>query len=382
MSTVVQRRRGTTAEHATFTGALGELTVDTTKDTVVVHDGATAGGFPLMRQDFANATSQLAGMRNKIIDGKMEIDQRNAGSSVTANDNVFAVDRFRFSMTQSSKGTGQRSTVAPARFINSLLFTSTAATSLGAGDQFAITQPIEGVNVSDLGWGAAGAQTVTLSFLVRSSLTGTFGGSLQNSAANRSYPFSYSISAANTWEQKSITVTGDTSGTWLTNNGIGIRLNFSLGMGSTFSGTAGAWVGSNIQSVTGATSVVGTNGATFYITGVQLEVGSVATPFEHRPYGLELALCQRYYQEIGAAGANEFVYQFYSSASQVNYLPFAFPVRMRTSPTAVVAGTWTGSSFDVTTSSVGCRLNITSAVGTNAIQNSGSGAKLTFSAEL
>jgi hypothetical protein len=233
-------------------------------------------------------------MRNRIINGAMVIDQRNAGASVTANDGVFVVDRFRFSMTQSSKGTGQQSTTAPAGYINSIVFTSSAATSVGASDQFAINQNIEGLNITDLGWGSASALSVTLSFWVRSSLTGTFGGALQNSSANRSYPFTYTISAANTWEQKTVTVPGDTTGTWLTTNGTGLRLWLSLGMGSTYSGTAGAWAGANYQSATGATSVVGTNGATFYITGVQLEVGSVATPFEREIYSTTLAKCQRY----------------------------------------------------------------------------------------
>jgi hypothetical protein len=242
--------------------------------------------------------------RNRIINGDMRIDQRNAGASVTANDNVFVVDRFRFSMTQSSKGTGQQSTTAPAGYINSIVFTSSAATSVGASDQFAINQNIEGLNITDLGWGSASALSVTLSFWVRSSLTGTFGGVLQNSSGNRSYPFTYTISAANTWEQKTVTVPGDTTGTWLTTNGIGLRLWLSLGMGSTYSGTAGAWAGANYQSATGATSVVGTNGATFYITGVQLEVGSTATQFERRPHGMELALCQRYHQGGGSTSAS------------------------------------------------------------------------------
>ena len=135
---------------------------------------------------------------------------------------------------------------------------------------------------------------MTVSFWVRSSLTGTFGGALRNNDATRSYPFTYIISAANTWEYKTITIAGDTSGTWLTDNGVGIRLVFGLGVGSTLSGTAGAWAAADYQSATGAVSVVGTLNATFYITGVQLEAGSVATPFERRPYGTELAHCQRY----------------------------------------------------------------------------------------
>ena len=281
-----------------------------------------------------SSEANAQGFRNRIINGDMRIDQRNAGASVTANDGVFPVDRFKFSMTQSSKGTGQQSTTVPTGFINSLLFTSSSAYSVLSSDQFAIAQNIEGLNVSDLGWGAAGAQSVTLSFWVRSSLTGTFGGALQNSAANRSYPFSYTISAANTWEQKTITIAGDTSGTWLTTNGIGIRLFISLGMGSTFSGTAGAWAGSNLQSATGAVSVVGTNGATFYITGVQLEAGTVAEQFERLDYGRQLIQCQRYYQELN------YLSLLHSRTSATLESSIMWPVWMRAAPTFTNQQIW------------------------------------------
>lgn len=235
--------------------------------------------------------------RNRIINGDMRIDQRNAGASVTFDNNVFPVDRFRGLTNLSSKATAQQSSVVPTGFVNSVLVTSSSAYSLAAGDYFGIGQRIEGTNISDLGWGTASARAVTLSFWVRSSLTGTFGGALSNSNGTRSYPFTYSISVADTWEYKTITVPGDTSGTWLTTNGSGIQLVISLGTGATLSGTAGAWAGANYFSATGAVSVISTNGATFYITGVQLETGSVATPFERRPFGTELMLCQRYYEK-------------------------------------------------------------------------------------
>jgi hypothetical protein len=242
--------------------------------------------------------------RNRIINGAMVIDQRNAGASVTPTTGQYLVDRWAAGLTAASKFTVQQnasSVTLPAGFINYLGATSSSAyTPLAASDSFYIRQPIEGLNIYDLAWGTASAATVTLSFWVRSSLTGTFGGSLTNSAANRSYPFSYTISSANTWEQKSITIAGDTSGTWLTTNGVGIYVHFSLGTGTTYSGTAGAWAGTTYISATGATSVVGTNGATFYITGVQLEAGSTASPFENRSYGVELALCQRYYSVINS----------------------------------------------------------------------------------
>jgi hypothetical protein len=244
-----------------------------------------------------NSASSM-GFKNRIINGAMVIDQRNAGASVTGSTtNPFSVDRWQTVSSQNSKFTAQQnagSVTPPAGFINYLGITSSSAYSVVAADQFRIFQSIEGLNVADLAWGTANAATVTLSFMVYSSLTGTFGGSLANNAYARSYPFTYTISTANTWTTISVTIAGDTSGTWLTTNGNGVIVSFGLGVGSTLSGTAGAWATASYISATGATSVVGTSGATFYITGVQLEKGSTATSFDYRPYGTELALCQRY----------------------------------------------------------------------------------------
>jgi hypothetical protein len=254
-----------------------------------------AGGNTAQINGMTPTADSLQGFRNRLINGDMRIDQRNAGASVTpTTSGTYTLDRWIAGLSQASKFSVQQSSTAPTGFTNSLLVTSLSAYSVGSSETFLVGQYIEGFNVADLGWGAAGAQTVTLSFWVRSSLTGTFGGAARNSAGDRSYPFSYTVSSANTWEQKSITIAGDTTGTWLKNNGAGLNIIFSLGTGSTLSGTAGAWAGANYLSATGATSVVGTSGATFYITGVQLEAGSVATPFERRPYGTELMLCQRY----------------------------------------------------------------------------------------
>jgi hypothetical protein len=254
-----------------------------------------SGGNTATINSYTPTESNMAG-RNRIINGAMVIDQRNAGASVTATLGVvgYPVDRWALNVSASSKFTAQQSS-AFVGFSNSLLITSSSAYSITSGDYFLVEQNIEGFNVADLGWGTANASAVTLSFKAKSSLTGTFGGVISNSALNRSYPFTYSIPVANTETTISITIPGDTSGTWLTTNGIGIRVRFSMGTGSTYSGTAGAWSGSTYVSATGATSVVGTSGATFYITGVQLEAGSVATPFQRRQYGQELALCQRYY---------------------------------------------------------------------------------------
>jgi hypothetical protein len=260
------------------------------------------GGDSITFADGSVNSSGFIGHRNRIINGAMVIDQRNAGASVTQGiSQAYTIDRWACYGTVASKFTVQQnagSVTPPAGYSNYLGVTSSSAYSIGATDIFRVVQYIEGFNTADLGFGAAGATTVTLSFWVRSSLTGTFGGILGNSSVDYNYPFSYTISSANTWEQKSITITGATSGTWLKTNGIGFYVVFGLGVGSTYSAAAGSWTTSVINSATGATSVVGTNGATFYITGVQLERGSTASSFEYRSYGAELALCQRYY-EIG-----------------------------------------------------------------------------------
>jgi hypothetical protein len=247
------------------------------------------------------------GFKNRIINGNMVIDQRNAGAAVTLSVEKYAVDRFSSRAMTSTNSTAQQSSTAPAGFSKSLLYTvGTGATAASTDRNYSI-QAIEGNNVSDLGWGTANAQTVTLSFWVRSSVTGTFGGALQNSAQTRSYPYTYTINAANTFEYKSITIAGDTSGTWLTDNGAGVYMFFDMGSGATYLGTAGAWAGGDYRGAIGDTKLVATTGATFYITGVQVERGSVATSFDFRSYSTELALCQRYYEKsfnIETAPAN------------------------------------------------------------------------------
>jgi len=302
-------------------------------------------GNPLVSVANGVASGSFApvGMRNRIINGDMRIDQRNAGASQSyvSGSSAYSLDRWGFDYSQTSKFTTQQnagSVTPPNGFASYLGVTSSSAYSVTSNDYFFMEQRVEGLNVSDLGWGTANAEVVTISFWVRSSLTGIFGGALRNSAATRSYPFTYTISAANTWEYKTITIPGDTSGTWLVTNGIGIRLAFSLGVGSTYSGTAGAWSGSNLGSSTGAVSVVGTSGATFYITGTQLESGTVATPFERRQYGQELALCERYclvfggnsFSSIGVSG-----YAFSTTGATTYVTP---PVDLRGVPSVSTLG--------------------------------------------
>jgi hypothetical protein len=294
----------------------------------------------------------LAGTRNRIINGDMRIDQRNAGASYTqSTSNTYGLDRWLTRADQASKYSVQRnagSVTPPAGFTNYLGVTVLAATTIGSSDVFDLGQAIEGLNVADLAWGSANAVPVTLSFWVRSSLTGTFGGSIRNSAVNRSYAFSYSISAANTWEYKTITISGDTTGTWLTDTGCGIDLKFSLGAGSSRIGTAGSWSASNLLGATGQVNLVATNGATFYITGVQLEAGSVATPFERRQYGQELALCQRYYVK---SSKTWHLCGYGNAPASFVLNNFSLPVFMRAAPTITLGSELNGtgfSTFDVT----------------------------------
>jgi len=299
-----------------------------------------------------NSTQNTAatgfGFKNRIINPAMVIDQRNAGASVSTtatNQAAYTIDRWMYQVSQASKFTVQQnagSVTPPVGFNNYLGITSTSAYSVTSGDYFVVGQTIEGFNIADLGFGTANAATITLSFWVRSSLTGTFGGALRggNSSANAvSYPFTYTVSSANTWTSVSITIPGSTIGSsWQVTNGAGLQIWFSMGSGSSLSGTAGSWQAINVASATGATSVVGTNGATFYITGVQLEVGSTATSFDYRPYGTELVLCQRYYEEMGV------LYQTSSWTSITN--TGYYRVSKRAAPTITnVYSSGTGGAF-------------------------------------
>ena len=287
-------------------------------------------------------------MKNRIINGAMVISQAAGGASVAGANGTYAVDRWQGQTNIASKFTMQQnagSVTPPTGFINYLGLTSSSAYTVGAGEWFGVLQGIEGLNIGDLGWGTASAKTVTLSFQVYSSLTGTFGGALFNNAGNRSYPFSYSIPTANTWTTISVTIAGDTSGTWLTTNSCGIYVNFSIGSGSTYSGTAGSWSGNFYRSATGAVSVVGTSGATFYITGVQLEVGSSATGFEYVNYQTSLANCQRYYELITDSVAQNAIFcDAYTNGANVPVLTLTYKVTKRAAPTAAVIGSFSTSN--------------------------------------
>ena len=313
----------------------------------------------------------------------------------------FSLDRWLIYGVQASKFSVQQnagSVTPPVGFANYLGVTSLSAYSVGAGDFFTVIQRIEGFNFADCNWGTANAKTVTLSFWVRSSLTGSFGGTITNSDASRSYPFSYTISSANTWEQKSITVAGDTTGTWVgATNGTGVQVRFGLGSGATYTGTANTWAGTYYNQPTGTTSVVGTNGATFYITGVQLEVGTQATTFTTAggSYGAELALCQRYAYVINGSQALNGSTAFSDGTSIYDGSNNPYPVSMRTTPTITNSGTFTlndglGATISTTpvwtSFTIGFRLNGTVATGLvtgrTYYLTLNSNAKISISAEL
>ena len=270
-------------------------------------------------------------MKNRIINGAMVISQYNGTSSNTPSNNGYPIDRFIYKSTQASKFTAQQVTTAPAGFINSLQMTVASAVTIGSSDFFAIGQRIEGLNLYDIGFGTAACKPTNLSFQVRSSLTGTFGGALTNAAGDASYAFTYTISAANTWTTISIPIPAVTTGTWVTDNSTCLQVWFGLGVGSSYSGTAGSWVNGNNFSATGATSVVGTAGATFLVTAIQLEVGSSATGFEYVNYQTSLANCQRYYYKANLGGTAR-LGCIYNVTLDRGVAGFEFHTTMRASP--------------------------------------------------
>jgi hypothetical protein len=291
---------------------------------------------------FSDASVQTAAaspyvLKNRIINGAMVIDQRNAGASVTLPaGGKYAVDRFLgYNSSASAVMTGQQSSTAPTGFSKSLLFTTTTGAAVVNVDYTQCRQIIEGYNVADLNFGTANAQTITLSFWVRGSITGTYGLAFTNGAEDRSRLTSYTINAANTWEQKTITIAGDTSGTWLTTNGSGLLVIWDLGGGSNNGGTVtGSWVAGVAQNLTGGVKLAATTGATLYISGVQLEIGSTATPFERRLYNQELANCQRYYYKISGASTDRIALG-HNSLTTASISTSQFPVTLRTAPTAL-----------------------------------------------
>jgi hypothetical protein len=329
-----------------FTISSGTGTLGTSGVTLGTYGGATS--IPVLAIDAKGRvttastsaiTSGLTGFRNRIINGDMRIDQRNAGASVSVTNGTvtYIADRWNVYEDTSGSISSQRSTTAPDGYSNSLLVSVVGSGSATAAQTCRVQQRIEGFNFSDLAFGTSSAQSVSVSFWVRSSLTGTYSVSIRNATIARSYVATYAISSANTWERKTVTITGDTSGTWVTDNGVGAFLDFDLGSGSNSNTTAGAWVASDKNNTSSQANWIGTGSSTFYITGVQLEQGSSATDFERRPIGTELALCQRYYLKKAALTINGLALAGNASVTNVQQdFPDTFPT-MRSSPVASVS---------------------------------------------
>jgi hypothetical protein len=328
------------------------ISAGTTGGTAIAFAGDTSGELQLrtngttpavtistaQNATFAGSVSatNTFGFKNRIINGAMVIDQRNAGAAVTAGD-TYPVDRFS---SYRNGGTGaytaQQSSTAPTGFRNSIIATVTSA---GTSNEASIYQVVEGFNIADLMWGTANAKTVTLSFWVRSSVAGSYSLSFRAAGGTRSYVTTYTISSANTFEFKTITIAGDTSGTWNTTNGAGIIIDWSLGQSNLTTSTLNAWQAGNLVFATGATNLLATSGATFYITGVQLEVGSLATSFDFRSIGQELALCQRYCYQITYEGGDASIIATGYWGTGTLFEGFITPkVTMRTTPTLTISG--------------------------------------------
>lgn len=296
---------------------------------------------------FTDSTTQNTaatgfGFKNRLINGAMLLNQRSVAS---VSGTAYPVDRFLFSMNGSNM-TAAQSITAPTGFRNSVVITSNAASSIAAGDYRQFIQNIEGYNFYDFAYGTASAATLSLSFWARSSLTGTFSGGVMNSAATRSYVFTYSINSANTWEYKTVAIPGDTTGTWVTDNGVGLSLRFDLGTSSTYTTSAGSWQAGLYFKSTGSVSLCSTSGATLYFTGVQLEKGPTATTFDWRSGGTETALCQRYYCPIGFGAANGYALGGATVGGNAN-----LKVTMRATPTfAQIADGYMYGSYNVATS--------------------------------
>ena len=296
-------------------------------------------------QGMMTSTAQYNGFKNRITNGAMYINQR--GTTATTNGG-FPVDRFSIGNNSGATYTGTQDTNAPAGFSNSLKITITGTATPTGSNQFALYQGLEGYNTYDLLFGTVNAKTVTLSFWVNCSLTGTFGGALQNYAQSRSYPFSYTIASANTWQQVIVTIPGDTGGTWVgASNAGSMELCFGLSVGPTYSGPAGAWAGTTYLTVSGATNFTGTNGATFYLTGVQLESGSTATAFDYRDYGRELQMCWRYYQTYSFAANAALAIGNANTVSTANAL-FFFTQPFRSTPGTITLPAVGGSTGNIT----------------------------------
>ena len=334
------------------------------------------------RADHVHPTTAMGD--NRILNGDFRIDQRNAGASGTAN-NAYTVDRWYYVGTQTGRGTWQRN-VAAVGFGASLSFATSSAYTLLATDAFSFSQSIEADMVSDFQWGTVNAQPVTLSFWLASNQTGTFTGAIRSYGGARSYPFTFSVPNSN-WQKVVITIPGDTAGTWVMSGNAGaLVVVFDLGSGTNSRGPANAWASASYNGATGAVNIASIAGATFYLTGVKLEIGSVATPYNRQSLAKSMADCQRYYQKLGGAIASDLLIQGYTLAGTALAVAIGLPVSMRATPTAAISAPFAGSNVGTVNLVGGLQTLVVQLIGTatgNTVWNNTSTAMyVTLNAEL
>jgi hypothetical protein len=312
------------------------------------------------------------GFKNRIINGEMKISQRKGASSdLIANIVQYTIDRWCAVSSPQNKITVQQnagSVTPPSGYTNYLGVTVTTAYTLAStGDFFNIVQFIEGYNAADLAWGTASAKTVAVSFWVRGSVTGTYSFALRNDASNRSYVSTYVINASNTWEYKTIIIPGCTDGTWLTDNGRGVEVNFDLGRSASYeTSTANTWLtGSGSVRLAGTVKLIENASATLYITGVQFEKSTVATAFDYRSIGTELELCRRYYQFSSGQLAMPYVSTYYTARRRYSGV-FSPPMRSSPTMTATFAYDGTGSGASIGANNATSYISITDVSGGGA----------------
>ena len=342
--------------------------MSTLKVDAIRHNSATSDAITTASDGTctANITNNLSN-RNIVHNGEFMVDQRGFSSAVTQTGEAYTIDRWKTRMTSNSKFSVQKVVDAPAGFYNSAKITSLAATTVQSGDYFQFQQGIEGYNINPANFGTSTAKPMVLSFYVKSSLTGTFSVCFSNYTGNKFLAQNYTISSANTWERKTISVPAITTGSWERGNGAGLYIYFTLGAGSATLRSTGSWIDSNFgRAGTGSTNVVATNGATWQLTGVQLEISStgVATDFEHRNYGDELSHCQRYFTTLGRGKAYTFVAFGNMVSSSLSRCYVALPTTMRAIPTPSEHGNLTVDTETAASQSV-------TGVGGNLTENGG-----------
>jgi hypothetical protein len=315
--------------------------------------------------------------RNRIIGGDFTTNPWQRGTSFSAIANAaYSADRWVVGYTTSAAQTASKAADAPTAaqagtFTQNCLSlaVTTADTSIAAGDYMILVQVIEGLNAASFGFGQAGTRYVTLSFWVKGTKTGIHCVQVANSAGNRSYVAEYTINSTNTWEYKTITIPVDTTGTWLYDTGIGLNVRFVLMSGTTHHASADTWIAGGPLATSNQVNALDSTSNTFKIALVQLEAGSVATTFDARSVGTELALCQRYFQKsynqetalaTGSFPAGEVRWQSANTAIQ-SAPTIMLPVVMRATPTLTIYSPSDGASGNVYNHSTGANVAMTGA---------------------